>query len=976
MKDLLSSVSALAANLSERERTLLRAALAPPPVQIAIVGIGCRFPGGADDPHAFWRLLDRGQDAVREVPADRWDIAVYFDPDPDAPGRMLTRYGAFLDRVDLFDAGYFEVSPHEARRMDPQQRLLLEVASEALVDAGIPADRLSGAPVGVFVGGCNHDYDSLQPAPADAHTLTGGLMSVLSGRLSYSLGLRGPSLTVDTACSSSLVALHLACASLRAGESDLALAGGVNLILSPDSHIRLSRMRALAGDGRCRTFDARASGYVRGEGVGVLVLKRLDDARRDGDRIWAVVRGSAVNHDGRSSGLTAPNGLSQRDVIARALADARLGADAVDYVEAHGTGTPLGDPIEVETLRELFGGPRQRPCVVGAVKTNIGHLEAAAGIAGVIKVALALHHQRIPKNLHFEQLNPRIDPGGLQFATQSLTWPLGQHERIAGVSSFGISGTNAHVVLAEAPPRLDEPLPTSDEQLVLPLSAHTPAALADLVRRFAEFLRTTDLPLGAIVRTAAVRRSHHAHRYAVVGATHEALARALDALALPGDPDELGPGAAPRDPDTRGVDPTLAQRYVGGAPIAWERVYPGRFQPVALPRLAWQHERHWADAPAAPPPTSGHALFGDGLEVAAVPGLHLWRGVLDLAGVPWLADHRLGDLPVLPAAALLDAVLWASRARDLVPVGLQFERLVELPVARELQLVLHPDRRFELLGRDLGGSDPWQRHASGTLSESTFPKGHAHEPLSEQTFPSEHAPSGTLDLVAARARLTPVDLPGMHARIAATGLQHGPRFRSLVAAWSAPGEVLAQLRLPAGLDPARHLVHPVLLDGCLQALAAAGHGVGLPVAVERFQLAAPIPARAWCHLRTHLADDHIVADLVLRDHDGHAIGELLGLRVRRLAAATPTSTTAPTHDRDALAAIVTTATRVVLGFDPSLKIPPTQDLRDLGLDSLLALDLAAAIAREVSVPIANSFALDYPTVQAMTDALARALEVP
>ncbi len=659
MKDLVSTVAALAANLSERERQLLRIALTPAPEPVAIVGIGCRFPGGADDPEGFWRLLDRGGDAVREVPADRWDLATYFDPDPEAPGRMSTRHGAFLDHVDQFDPGFFEISPHEARRMDPQQRLLLEVAHEALLDAGLPVDDLRGSPAGVFIGACNHDYDTLQPGPADAHTLTGGLMSVLSGRLSHVLGVRGPSLTIDTACSSSLVALHLACNSLRARETELALAGGVNLILSPESHIRLSRMRALAPDGRCRTFDARASGYVRGEGVGVLVLKRLGDALRDADRIWAVIRGSAVNHDGRSTSLTAPNGLSQREVITRALADARVRADAIDYVEAHGTGTPLGDPIEVESLRDLFSGPQ--PCVLGSVKTNIGHLEGAAGIAGVIKVALSLAHERIPKHLHFHEQNPRIDLGTLEVASETRPWPRGERERLAGVSSFGISGTNAHIILAEAPGERREPLPARTEPHVLPLSAHTPAALAQLARSWSEHLRRGEVPLTDLVHTAATRRSHQRYRLAVTGTSAEALARALDTTTLEHEP--------------TGTD--LAAQYMRGEAIAWSSIYPGRRPPTTLPHHPWQHARYWAEP-------------GDtGLTTAPEPEPQSQRttaGELELQSQLTTEQPALATITEQPAlATIADRPALEASITAAVREVLGFEASLRIPAAQDLR---------------------------------------------------------------------------------------------------------------------------------------------------------------------------------------------------------------------------------------------------------------------------------------------------
>ncbi|HEY0135768.1 MAG TPA: beta-ketoacyl synthase N-terminal-like domain-containing protein, partial [Nannocystis sp.] len=522
-----------------------------------------------------------------------------------------------------------------------------------LHDAGIPTDSLHGVAAGVYVGACNHDYDALQPAPADAHTLTGSLMSVLSGRLSHVLGVRGPSLTIDTACSSSLVALHLACASLRTRETDLALAGGVNLILTPDSHIRLSRMRALAPDGRCRTFDAAASGYVRGEGVGVLVLKRLGDALQSADRIWAVVRGSAVNHDGRSTGLTAPNGLSQREVIARALADAKLTTDAIDHIEAHGTGTPLGDPIEVESLRDLFsGGP---PCVLGSVKTNIGHLEAAAGVAGVIKVALSLAHERIPRHLHYREHNPRIDLGTLEVARDARPWPRGPRERLAGVSSFGISGTNAHVILGEAPPPRSEPLPARSEPFVLPLSAHSPTALAQLARAWAEHLRRSDVPLADLVHTAATRRTHHAHRLAVTGTSAEELARALDA----------------HTPSTG----ELATKYMHGAAIAWADVYPGRRPPAPVPRYPWQHARYWIDTPvdepAAPPTTTPRPTSRAELEqhiTAATREVLGFDAGLRIPGAQDLRDLGLDSLLALDLAVAigrrLDMTLANSFAAD------------------------------------------------------------------------------------------------------------------------------------------------------------------------------------------------------------------------------------------------------------------------------------------------------------------------
>ncbi|HZO24736.1 MAG TPA: polyketide synthase, partial [Chloroflexota bacterium] len=423
---------------------------------IAIVGLGCRFPG-APDPASFWRLLREGGEAIREVPPDRWDVDALFDPDPEAPGKMTSRRAGFLDQIDRFDPAFFGISPREARSMDPQQRLLLEVAWEALEDASLPPPALAGTSTGVFVGICSFDYAWRQAgdlALTEAYSGTGTAHSIAANRLSYLLDLRGPSLAVDTACSSSLIAVHLACQSIWRGESIMALAGGVNVIASPEGSIGFSKARMTATDGRCKAFDAAADGYVRGEGCGVVVLKPLAAARRDGDTILALIRGTATNQDGRSNGLTAPNGPAQQAVIRAALQSAGVAPEQVGFVEAHGTGTPLGDPIELQALMAVLGPGRSagEPLVVGSVKPNIGHLEGAAGIAALIKTVLCLHHEEIAPQINFTSLNPLVKPGKrLVVPTEPRPWPRGALPRVAGVSSFGFGGANAHAVLEEAP---------------------------------------------------------------------------------------------------------------------------------------------------------------------------------------------------------------------------------------------------------------------------------------------------------------------------------------------------------------------------------------------------------------------------------------------------------------------------------------------------------------------------------------------
>jgi acyl transferase domain-containing protein/acyl carrier protein len=502
---------------------------------IAIIGMGCRFPGGAGDPGKFWGILSEGVDAITSVPSDRWDADALYDPDPQAPGKVTTRWGGFLERVDGFDAAFFGISPREATRMDPQQRLMLEVVHEALEDAGLSRERLAAGQTGVFVSSYHNDYSRLQTADLhdiDAYTSTGTAHSIVANRISFLLNLHGPSLTVDTACSSSLVAAHLACQSLRLGECDLALVGGVSLILTPDVTVSLSKWGFMAEDGRCKTFDARANGFVRGEGCGVVVLKRLADALADGDNVLALIRGSAVNQDGRTNVLTAPNGLAQQAVIRRALASAGVSPSQISYVEAHGTGTSLGDPIEVEALTEILGQPLPEnvPCLLGSVKANVGHLEAAAGIAGLIKVVLCMQHQAVPPQVHFKRLNSHISLEATRFLipTQLHPWPSGEEPRLAGVSSFGFGGTNAHVVLEEAPRQPRTLPPCLNSPIVLPLSGHTAAALAARVDDFRKLLDEVPDPTKLYdVCYAASRRSHYDQRLAVVGRTPEEMSERL-----------------------------------------------------------------------------------------------------------------------------------------------------------------------------------------------------------------------------------------------------------------------------------------------------------------------------------------------------------------------------------------------------------------------------------------------------------------
>ncbi|WP_335980574.1 SDR family NAD(P)-dependent oxidoreductase [Streptomyces sp. CA2R106] len=746
------TIAAIAAAVLDDEPPAAAAGAPPGPERqpgggdIAILSMACRYPGGADDPEALWRLLEAGRDAVTEVPPGRWDTAGLHDPDPEAVGTAYTLSGGYLAAIDRFDAAFFGISPREAAAMDPQQRLLLATAWEAVERAGIVPGTLDGTSTGVYVG--LYDSGYLGSAPLDrldGHVGTGTAPSVASGRIAYTLGLQGPAVTVDTACSSSLVALHLAARALAAGECDLALAGGATLLVTPRGHVEFSRLRGLSPTGRCSPFGAGADGVVWAEGCGVVLLKRLQDARRDGDRVLAVVKGSAVNQDGRSQGLSAPSGLAQERVVRAALAAAGLRPDDLDHVEAHGTGTELGDPVEGRALAAVFGPdrPADRPLAVGSLKSNIGHTQAAAGIGGVIKTVLALGHERLPASLHAETPTPLVDweAGGLRVQTAARPWPRdADRVRRAGVSAFGISGTNAHVVLEEPPgepagpaaadpPRhpagavrqpagavqqpagavrreasaeAPAPHPGPAAPLLFPLSARTEPALRGQAARLLDRLTAAPAPeLPAVAAALAHHRTHFEHRAVIRAADHDGLRTALRALAdgRPGPADlVVGPGRRAAGkvafvfPGQGAQWPGMARDLLGRDPVFTDMI--DRCDAALRPFTGWSVTAVLRGDAHAPPPDRVDVvqpvLFAVMVSLAAV-----WRarGVHPDAVV----GHSQGEV----AAACVAGALSLNDAAAVV--ALRSRALTRLAGSGTMAVVALPRDEVEALLPASGG---------------------------------------------------------------------------------------------------------------------------------------------------------------------------------------------------------------------------------------------------------------------------------
>ena len=779
---------------------------------VAIVGVAVRLPK-SDTLDEFWGHLAAGRSLISQVPARRWNAAALYG-NPNSGHKTNSIWGGFLEDADAFDADFFQVSPREASWMDPQQRFALEMAWSALEDAGYRASALAGSRTGVYMGVCHWDYAELLEknlAHVDAYLPTGIAFSVIANRVSHFFDFRGPSITNDTACAASLVSVYEAVRALQNGECDQALAGGVNLIWSPNHFVAFSKSGMLSRDGRSKAFDARADGYVRGEGGAMLLLKPLEAAERDGDPIYAVIRGIGTNHGGRTSSLTVTNPKAQAALIADVYREAGVSADAVSYIEAHGPGTPLGDPIEIAGLKEAFRGAAGGRCAIGSVKTNVGHLEGAAGVTGMVKVLAAMRYGALPPNVDFQSLNPVIDLAGTPFEIQATLkpWPM---PRIAGVSSFGFGGTNAHVLLEGYAANLSG---STAARVMVPLSAKAPARLRAYAERLARFLETTAVSLPDLAFTLQTGREPMPARVAFVVTTRDELLGQLRAYAG---------GAAVTAEDE------LATRWASGEGVAWPAI-PGARR-IHAPSYPFDRKRFWMDESLGAKDADAvlHPLLQR--NVSELEGQRFrsqWRG-----GEFFWADHRVNGTQVLPGVAVFEMLRAARGSTTLQVSNVVWTRPVTASspeVELRLRQAANGEIGFELQNGGVA-------HVQGTVSE-------------------QPGVGATLDVAALQTQAQAMNVAECYERLQSSGLQLGPDYRGIAALYRGNGFVLAKLRL------ARHLyvtlescpLHPILLDSAVQAwisLDTENHTApGVPFACKTFTSHGPMEASMWAYVRRH-----------------------------------------------------------------------------------------------------------------------------
>lgn len=984
---------------------------------LAIVGMGCRFPGAAN-PDEFWDLLQHGR-AADTVPGDRWDESLRADQEKQ-PGYITSNRAGWLDSIDQFDASFFGISGREAESLDPQQRLLLEIAWETFENAGIVPQASRGQRVGAFVGICSNDYlyrlnqrgmDSI-----DTYLSTGNAHGAAAGRLSYVMDWRGPSVAIDTACSSSLTALHLASRSLRYGDCDMAIAMGVNVILAPELSVSFSQAGMLSPTGRCHTFSSGADGFVRGEGCGAVLLKRLRDAIRDGDNIHCVVRGTATNQDGRSVGLTAPNGTAQQAVIRTAMKDASLKPEQIDYVEAHGTGTPLGDPIEIDALRQVFGPTRnaQHPLKIGSVKTNVGHLEGAAGIAGVIKVALSIKHHTIPAHLHCDHPSETIDwQWPVEITTDSQRW--GSKMRVAGISSFGFGGSNAHVILSNAPvqnplsPGVVKPGMISGEVIgsetdaspesLFVLSAKSPRALREYAQRFADRFTREPQRLIDICYSAATTREVFDHRIAFVVESTTDLIMQLRSFAS-------GATSMPEIsmPSSRGsvvsaMSPTLsalADSFIRGDSIDWSSLFQSPSRRIELPTYPFQRTRRWMDdspLKLAAPRGKGHDSGDPSRDCQT--DFAILRRKLDTAGdetifetdlnaFEYVRDHVVRGTVLFPAAGMVELTL-ASMAASGVPFctieAMQLQRPVVLKRNQPcpIQVIVSSvdessglSHRVRIAMREATG---WVTVAQSEIRvQGTHPIG---------TNSSANHPLGAVDVESMMdsCESDRLDAAQHYSLMQQHGLDYGPAFAGLRSrARSEDGTAcVGETSLPEVVHSGGYQFHPAWLDACFQVAASIIPDVSrtwVPVGFDGVEFLRVPAEHELLTVVAHRDQDNSGEDLsirlLIRDEDDEPLAVIDAMHLKPIQIRTSDHLSPETDfselsdDPDSLHSFLHERIANIMGLNTH-EVPLQKSLDALGLDSLMAFELRDELQTQFQIEVPLDMFFEAITLETFLD---------
>ncbi|CAM2802873.1 SDR family NAD(P)-dependent oxidoreductase [Legionella worsleiensis] len=823
---------------------------------IAVIGMSCALPN-APDLQAFEYLLEQGLSGIKEIPLERWDNSLYYDANMDAPGKSYVNKMGFIDHIKDFDAHFFGISPREAKLMEPQQRLFLEHCYKAIEHANYPPDSLRGSLTGVFAGvGPNEYYALLEKSgfsneELSAYSITGNVLNLIPGRVAYFFDFKGPSLSIDTACSSSLVALHYACQSLKNRETNYALAGGVNVLLMPESNVTLCKARALAADGQCKTFDARADGYARAEGCGVVLLKRLSDALNDKDTILAVIKASSVNNDGKAAGLTVPNGISQEEVMKTALRQSNLALEDISYIEAHGTGTPLGDPIEMQAINKVYGAHHtpENPLYVGTVKTNIGHLESASGIASVIKTILGLNNKRIYKILNFTHLNPNITLENTYIALDTRDWQSNSRLRCAGINAFGFSGTNAHVILQEFPQQNNSRILPTEQPHALVLSAKTSTSLQQLAQAYQHFLETTKATWADICFTAATCRNHYAHRLVLTAKNTLDAAQHLKKgrFSLSSEPNKPNYYSGHDHLDA------LVMDYLNCAPVDWKRYYQSlgdEFKKVLLPHYEFDRSEYWPDTKSKYTTSTKqvHPLLG---QMLSMPGNeYLFTNHFDLHQLSYIKDHKVFNKVVVPATAYMEAGLVIARELFKSPALSIKNLLIERPLyprqGQEIQFQVKPipHGRYKIIIFAQHDAQ-WQKYAEmecQTLAD----------------VPNERLAIDELKSSFNNA----MDLSQIYDHLSNRSLFYGKEFQVLHEGYVGANDILSRVTLTKETQTARYHYHPILLDGAIQSIVlksmdASGYSTYVPYSLAHMFTLQEAPRTVWVHLHKRPTEQNL-----------------------------------------------------------------------------------------------------------------------